>query len=448
MSTHANTLQKPGKAALAAYGFLAFPLAAAFIALQVLVPTHYAETTAMSLSTIGFIMLLARLWDTVTDPLIGFLSDKTPQHLGRRRIWIVASVPIICLSTWMLFTPDPDNGIGYLLLWTMVIYIAGTMAIIPMNAWGSELSTDYRKRSTITGTRTAFGLAGTMAALLVPAIIGQHGSDDLGTTLQIIAWLVIATLAIAGLLLFLVPDDQPTSLSATQVRDAIRLVITPSPFRQLLTSFLFNSTANAIPATLFLFYVSYLLGAPEKAGPLLFAYFIFAAVSVPFWIWLSGKFGKHRTWHWSIVIACTLFVWTPFLGEGDLLLYTLIVVGTGFTTGCDLILPSSMNGDLVEWDAASNGYRRPGLLFAVWGTFTKLAYALAIGIAFPLLDLFGFAAGADNDPVALTALAYLYGIPCIIFKIMALLNMRNYPITEEAYGKILDRNTRSADTAA
>ncbi|SHI14223.1 MFS/sugar transport protein [Desulfofustis glycolicus DSM 9705] len=218
----------------------------------------------------------------------------------------------------MLFTPDPDNGIGYLLLWAMVIYIAGTMAIIPMNAWGSELSPDYRKRSTITGTRTAFGLAGTMAALLVPAIIGQHGSDDLGTTLQIISWLVIATLAIAGLLLFLVPDDQPTA----------------------------------------------------------------------------------------------------------------------------------MNGDLVEWDAASNGYRRPGLLFAVWATFTKLAYALAIGIAFPLLDLFGFAAGADNDPVALTALAYLYGIPCIIFKIMALLNMRNYPITEEAYGKILDRNTGSADTAA
>ncbi|MCB2217772.1 MAG: MFS transporter [Desulfobulbaceae bacterium] len=86
MSTHSNALRKPGKTALAAYGFLAFPLAAAFIALQVLVPTHYAETTAMSLSTIGFVMLLARLWDTVTDPLIGFLSDKTPQHLGRRRI--------------------------------------------------------------------------------------------------------------------------------------------------------------------------------------------------------------------------------------------------------------------------------------------------------------------------------------------------------------------------
>ena len=91
---------------LSAYGAIAFPLAGAFIALQVLVPTHYAETTALSLSTIGTIMLVARLWDTVTDPLIGFLSDKTPQRFGRRRVWVVGSVPLICVSIYFLFRPD------------------------------------------------------------------------------------------------------------------------------------------------------------------------------------------------------------------------------------------------------------------------------------------------------------------------------------------------------
>jgi len=425
---------------LSAYGFVAFPLAGGFIALQVLVPTHYAETTALSLSTIGALMLLARLWDTVTDPLIGFFSDKTPQRLGRRRIWIVGSVPLLCLSIYYLFNPGPDTGVGYLLGWTLMIYVAGTMAIVPMNAWGAELSPDYRQRNRVTGIRAAFGLSGTMAVLMVPALLGQQGSGDLGLTLRIISWLVIVILIVASLLLFIVPDNNPTYLPKTQVRDALKLIVRPSPFRQLIISFLSNSAANAIPATLFLFYVTYVLKVPNMAGPLLFLYFICAALSVPFWIWISGRYGKHRTWHWSIVVACLLFLWTPFLGEGDLIPYLLIVIGTGITTGCDLIIPSSMNGDLVEWDTAQSGFRRPGMLFAIWGTTTKLSYALAIGIAFPLLDLFGFAAGADNSPEAILTLGILYGAPCIGFKLLALYNMRRYPITESVYQKILEKN--------
>ena len=433
-------------AVLSAYGAIAFALAGAFITLQVLIPTHYAETTALSLSTIGTIMLVARLWDTVTDPLIGFLSDKTPQRWGRRRFWVLGSVPLICLSIYFLFRPTADVGIGYLLGWTLAIYVAGTMAIVPFNAWGAELSPDYRQRNRVTGVRAAFGLTGTMAALLIPAILDQQGSGDLGLTLEVITWLAIVSLIVTSLLLFAVPDDNPTYLSKTQVRDALKLILRPSPFRQLIISFLFNSAANAIPATLFLFYVTYVLKVPDLAGPLLFLYFICAALSVPVWIWIAGRFGKHRTWHWSIVTACLLFVWTPFFGEGDLVLYLIIVFGTGITTGCDLIIPSSMNGDLVEWDAVENEYRRPGMLFAIWGTTTKLSYALAIGIAFPLLDLFGFAAGADNSAGSLLALAVLYGTPCILFKVLALINMRNYPITEQVYQDILKRSRTISQT--
>jgi GPH family glycoside/pentoside/hexuronide:cation symporter len=430
----------PGALILSAYGFLAFPLAAAFIALQVIVPTHYAEATAMSLSTIGAIMLVARLWDTVTDPLIGFLSDKTPQRLGRRRIWIVVSVPLICISAYALFNPSGDSDKSYLLVWTLAIYIAGTMAIIPMDAWGAELSPDYHQRNKVTGTRAAFGLAGTIAALLITAMTGQAGSEALTNALFFITLLVMCTFTIAVILLFWVPDNTPTHLPSNQIRDGIKLIVTPSPYRTLLVGFLFNSAGNAIPATLFLFYVSYFLQVPEKAGMLLFMYFLFAAFSVPFWVWLAKKVGKHKTWRWSILTACLLFAWTPFLNPGDIVIYTIIVLATGFTTGCDLMIPTSMNGDLVEWDAAKNGYRRPGLLFAIWGTTTKLSFALAIGIAFPLLDLFGFTAGPGNSTQALAALGFMYGLPCIFLKLLALYRMRGYEITESRYEQLRKRN--------
>lgn len=425
---------------LSAYGFLAFPIAAAFIALQVLVPTHYAETTSLSLTAIGGIMLLARLWDMATDPVVGYLSDITPRRFGRRRIWILASIPLVCISVFALFNPPAGAGSVYLMAWTLAIYIAGTMVIVPMSAWGAELSSDYHQRNRITGARAAFGLLGTLAALAIPAFPGEAGSDNLEKTLSGITLLVVVTFVIAGGLLFIVRDDHPIRLPAARFRAALDLLKKASPLRTLLISFLSNSAANAIPAALFLFYVSYVLQAADKAGLLLFSYFIFSAVSIPVWTLIAKKAGKHRTWHWSIIIACCFFIWTPFLGPDDFWWYFLIVACTGFTTGCDLIIPSSMNGDLVEWDAAETGYRRAGLFFALWGTATKLAWALAIGLAFPLLDLFGFSAGENNSSEALQALAWIYGLPTVLFKLLALWQMQDYPITEEEYNGLLEKS--------
>jgi len=102
----------------------------------------------------------------------------------------------------------------------------------------------------------------------------------------------------------------------------------------------------------------------------------------------------------------------------------------------DLVLPSAINADIIEWDALQSGYRRPGLFFALWGTATKLSFALAIGIAFPLLDVVGFSAAGNNDANAIQGLAVMYGVPCIGFKLTALLLMRGYPITEEKHAEI------------
>ena len=139
-SRQANTQSDVSSPVLHAYAGVAFPLAAAFIALQVIVPTFYAEVTGLSLTTIGIVLLVARLWDTFTDPIVGTLSDLSKVGFGRRKIWIVASTPLILLAVWKLFVPPSDADWQYLLLWTFVIYVAGTMAIVPLNAWGAELT--------------------------------------------------------------------------------------------------------------------------------------------------------------------------------------------------------------------------------------------------------------------------------------------------------------------
>lgn len=435
---------------LHSYGAVAFPLAAAFIALQVIVPTFYAETTGLSLTTIGLVLLAARMWDLFTDPIVGTLSDMTPARFGKRKAWMVMSVPVILLAVWQLFVPPADATWVHLLIWTFLIYVGGTMAIVPMNAWGAELSADYDERSRISGTRAGYGLVGTLAALLLTAIAGGT-TDELQQPLRWIAILAISMLIITATLAALrVPDKSPTALPENTIRSAIELLRKPSPFRQLLVAFLVNSVGNAIPATLFLLYVGYVLQVPDMAGKLLFLYFLCAALSVPVWIKLSHRFGKHQMWVFAILLACVFFSAAPFLSFETRGIFYAIVLFTGITAGADLVLPVAIKSDLIEWDDYTNGYKRPGVFFAIWGTTTKLAFGLAIGIAFPLLELVGFStsgspeAGAVNpgtgnggsSAAGITALAILYGGPSILFKLFAAWLMRGYPITRDEHARI------------
>lgn len=85
--------------------------------------------------------------------------------------------------------------------------------------------------------------------------------------------------------------------------------------------------------------------------------------------------------------ASAMFVWTPFLGEGDLLAFTIICGPSGLSLGADMALPASIQADVVDLNSETSGQQRTGLFFALWSMATKLWLALAIGIAFPLLDL-------------------------------------------------------------
>ena len=239
-----------------------------------------------------------------------------------------------------------------------------------------------------------------------------------------------------------VPDQSVTTPSGNTLRGALHLLTTPSPFRRLLFAFLLNGVANAIPATLFLLFVTHVLEEPALAGPVLFVYFLCSAVSVPFWVRVARRFGKHHTWCGAVTLACVFFAGAPFLGAGDTAWYIAIVVGTGLMIGADLALPSAINGDLIEWDAHENGQRRPGLFFALWGTASKLAFALAVGMVFPLLEFIGFDAAGSNSAEDVRALAILYGGPSILFKLAAVAMMRHFPIDEAEHRRI--RNALAA----
>ena len=415
---------------LLAYGLPGLPLAVLTLPLYVYLPAFYAEDVGIGFALVGTILLIARLWDVVTDPLVGLLSDRWNGRWGRRRPWLLAAAPIAIVSAWFLFHPPAGAGWPYLLAWTMALYLAGTMVKLPYEAWGAEISPDYDGRSRIAGYREAFVVIGTLVAAGAPVAFGGGKAE----ALTLLAWIFALSLPVAVFLACrTVPDTQAQRQTGQRLTwgRGLRILSGNGPFRRLLAAYLINGVANGLPATLFLLYVEHVLQAETWAGPLLFVYFLCGVLSVPVWLRLSAGYGKHRVWSAAMAATCLVFACVPLLQAGDQAWFLAICVLTGFGLGADLVLPPSMQADVIDFDRLRSRQSRAGLYFALWGMATKLALALAVGLAFPILELAGFREDAQAAPpeIALFALAALYSLAPVAFKLVSIALMWGFPLT-------------------
>ncbi|MEM1313178.1 MAG: MFS transporter [Pseudomonadota bacterium] len=416
---------------LAAYAAPMAPLGALYFPVFVYVVPYYASQGA-DLARLGAFMVVARLIDGISDPLMGFVSDRTRSRWGRRRPWLALAGPLILLTAWMLFLPPASPSAVYAGVALAALTLAWTMALTPYMAWGAELSGDYAERARITSWREAVGLVGMLGA----AILYTAAGDDAGQGLANIFYALAAVLPLAFLAaLWAAPEPRNLSRRRLPFRDGLRIAAANRPFVRLLASWFVNGAANALPAALFFFFVEHRLEADnETAAILLVVYFLSAILGAPLWAWAARRAPKHRVWCAVMLYACAVFAAALLLGPGDVAAFAAISVLSGFALGADLSLPPAMQADVVDADAAEGGEQRTGVFFAVWSVATKAAQAVAAGAALGLLAASGFDATqvGGNDETALTTLAWLYAGAPVALKLIAVALMWNFPLDETA----------------
>ncbi len=421
---------------LAAYGAPAVALAMLLLPPYVFLPAFYTQTLGLPLDLIGYIIVLARVFDAFTDPIIGFLSDRTGGRFGRRKPWILLGLPVVVVSVIVLFVPPQEVTLAHFAVGLLGLTLGWTMMILPYNAWGAELSGDYHERTRIAGVREGVGLFGTLIAASTPTVLTAMGYADPRVHMMALGIVVIVLLLpTVAWALARVPEPPPLTSARVSFGDGLKAIAGNAPFRRLIVAYLINALANGLPATLFLLFVAHVIGAPDAYGPLLLAYFLAGLIAIPFWLWLALRIGKHRAWVIAMVLACAAFAFTPFVvGEGDIVAFLIISIVSGIGVGADLVLPTAIQADVVDADTRASGEQRTGLFFALWGIATKLAFALA-AISFPILHAFGFDASAltgdgktTNEPEALFALTMLYAAAPIAIKLAAMAMMWNFPL--------------------
>jgi len=414
----------PGRATLLAYALPAVPLAAIALPLYVIVPTFYADHLGLSLAAIGTVLLLIRLFDAASDPVIGWLSDRVSPTFGRRRTVFVLSLPLTALSAFMVFWPPSTAGTGYLAFWGILLSIGYTATLLPYTAWGAELSTDYRGRSVVSAFREGATLLGTLVAIVLPFAVGMEAIDGFHGMAAVAVLTLLALPAFGFLAVGVVPEPANRSRSRLSLLDSLRYLGRNRPFLRLVAAFLLNGFANAIPATLFLYFVSERLGAEALRGPLLFGYFLCGILGVPIAVWVAAR----------------------FLGTGDIAAFAVICALTGVLLGFDLALPPAIQADVIDCDTALSGEQRTGVYFAAWGLATKLSLALGVGLVFPILAWSGFVPGSDAvvPAFALDTLTMLYAWLPILPKLAAIAIMWNFPLGETAQSELRARIEASA----
>ena len=396
------------------YGMPAGPLAMLGIPLYIYLPTYYYQL-GVELGVVGAMLLLARISDVFSDPLIGWLRDYSGPR-GRYGLMIVGWF-LLLIGLWQLLLPNGDVGALHLLLWAMWVYLAWTLIMIPYQALSAEVSQQHHLKTYYTAAREAFSMIGVVAVLVLPFLLPDP--QDYRAVFALLYPLLAVSLSLSLLLMIWhlrLVDTSSVANAKAKLRSKfsvkiIRVIWRDAASRRLLPAYFLNSLANGLSAPLFLLFVNIYLQLTDYTGLLLLVFFFTGVVALPFWVLLSKKVGKYTAWRMSMMSACLSFIWVFFIEPGSLWVFAFISGFAGLSVGADVALPSSIQADIAQDLSIKNG-ALSGLMFGIWGMLTKLALALAVGLSFPVLDWFGLEQQTIQSQYALV---WLYaGVPIVI----------------------------------
>jgi Na+/melibiose symporter-like transporter len=424
---------------LFSYSIAELPMSMVATPVSLFLPAFYTQDLGLSMATVGFVLMLSKFWDVATDPVIGYLSDRTRTPFGRRKPWILAAVPLVMIATYMLFFPPADVNATFLLMWIMVLWFGWTLFNIPYFAWGAELSPDYTDRTRITGWRTIAGLAGTLTAIAIPAtaqqFLGWGGRND--QTIFIIGVMGLCLIPVCvGVAGALVPERNHFVPAKRKILAGLKIMWANAPFRRLLVAFLMSSLAVSLTVPLFVLFITHIIGDPTAAPKFVLFHYAASLLGVPFWMWLARTTDKHVAWLCSILGIGLMFPQFMWLDQGDVTLALVLMVVIGFAAGNIHVVPASMKADVIDLDSVASGEDRAGLFFAAWSTVTKLVSALGVGISLPVLAWLGFDPTVQNTTEQLRAFQTYFSFAPVPFYLAAAWLVLGYPITRASHARI------------
>jgi GPH family glycoside/pentoside/hexuronide:cation symporter len=414
----------------------------------------------------GVVSLVPRLFDAITDPIMGFISDNTKSKWGRRKQYVLLGAVIMGISfivMWQLYKDNTvDYNFTYFLLWSLVFYVGLTIFSVPYVAMGYEMSNDFHERTNIMAVAQFIGQWAWVIAPWFWVIMDDKSFFESGEVAvrELAIWVGIICMIFAMIPAIFIKskstlNEKYDSITFKNILKSLHTIfiinfgqaLKIKAFRKLcVATFLIFNAFNTVAAFTYFIIVFFLFnGATGPDGawwwPTLFGSvgaLVTTFLVIPVVTQMSKKIGKKKAFivSQSVSILGYIMLWFLFIpGKPYLFLFALPFFSFGI--GGLFTLMMSMTADVIDLDELNTGKRREGIFGAIYWWMVKFGFGIAGGLSGVIFSVIGWeSGGATQSEEALFGLRLFFsGLP-ILGTLIAIYIMWDYDLSEEKAGEI------------
>lgn len=406
---------------------------------------YLTEQLGLSGTLAGTAMMIGKLCDAITDPIVSSISDRTTSRFGRRRPFIFWGALLLFIFMVLMFSlPQFDSDTTTFLMATLLFCLlstAFTLVNIPYASLQPELTDDYNETTKLTSLRMSFAILGTLLAVTGRPIAESIGASNGGWTIMAVIMGGIMLIS-SWITVFTVKEDiNKTREKQKGVLISYKEAFTNREFLLALFPWALFITGVTIIQGSFLYYYKYIYNNESLFEMALFGLIIVSLLCLPLWVKVSAKINKGPSYIIGMSIFSLGLITSYFFSTIFGPIFSVIVLaisGIGFST--HYIMPNSIIPDIIELDSARSGIRREGVYYSIWNFLLKVGQAFAGLLIGLTLDFIGFIPpDSDTNQVVeqsqrtLDGIAFLCGPIPVVIIFIGILILRKYPITKEYY---------------
>ncbi|MCU0490439.1 MAG: MFS transporter [Chloroflexaceae bacterium] len=413
----------------------------------------------------GLIVLIGRVWDAITDPFMGAISDRTVSRWGRRRVFMLfGAIPfgLIYFSMWVV-PPFGETGLFfYYLVFILLFNTSFTIVNVPYSSMTAELTSDYDERTALNSFRFAFSIGGSLVAGIIHGmLITRFCADATACTPAESQPGYLLSAAIFGVVIALPffwcvagtrERYQPDASRAKQGLGALlgevsreilgqmRVALSNRPFLFVVGIYLCSWMALQVTQNVIGFYLTFYLQRADMFPIVLLAVQGSALIFLFVWGAISRRIGKKAVYYYGMSFWVLVQAGLFFLPSDQIMLAVVLAFLAGVGIATAYLVPWSMLPDVTDLDELETGQRREGIFYGVMTLIQKTCVGLGIGFTLQVLQWYGFDGQllpGQQPESALLALRWMVGpVPTVIL-IVGMLLVFLYPITREKHAEIL-----------
>ncbi len=434
-------------------------VAGAGMAIPVLVTMtiFYSDVVLLPLGFVALAIAFARAFDAITDPIMGWITDRTNTRWGRRRPWMLVGAPLCAVSFFLLFNPPESlstRGAGIWFCSTFILYyLFHTMYTIPHYGLGPELAEDYHERSSLFAVMEGFAVLGTVLGAALPAIcFNVFGGQREGFRVFAMGVGIVLIVLYAWQCYKIHERPDYYTRDPNPIVPGVRRVMRNRPARILLATYTVGSVTGMIPALMMPYFTTYVLKVENPAfwiAALLVIYFGSGLLMLPLWLRATRRFGKYPIYIVSAAVGISSSIMLFFQGAGDVIPTAFILTWAGTVFGARLFLGPSIQADVIDYDELYTGKRREAQYGAFWALITKFTVIPSAAVPLALLATLGYEPNVEQSETVTFAIRVIYGVFPATFGFLSLLVFLRFPIREITHQEILEgiQNHRRGESA-